>query len=203
MPHNDPSQLISQAATFSSGFLRSMSTFVAADIIPSLSTGGLQSNLSLSSIPVPFYFVPRDNLIEGISDVVLSLLVHPVVFWIVCGAFDLLDHSGWKWIDRYRVHEPEEIKSRNLVTRWQVIRSVAWQQVVQTIAGLLVLEDVPGLSLAHCASELKSMESTLLNVSQLGFIPNLLASMLISNSKNIAYWIYWWVIPVFQFILAW
>ena len=180
-----------------------MSAFVAANITSSLSAGGLQSNLPSSSISAPFYFVARNNLLGSIPDVVLSLVAHHIVYWILCGAFDLLDHSGWKWLDHYRVHESEEVKSRNLVTRFQVIRSVAAQQVVQTVAGLLFLEDVPGFSLARCASELKSMESTLLSVFQLGFIPDLLSSMLVSHNKDIAYWIYWWVIPVSQFMFAW
>lgn len=67
---------------------------------------------------------------------------------------------------------------------------------------LIFLDDMPGIPLSRCESELKAMESVLLGFVQLKFIPNPLISMLTFYNKEITYWVYWWIIPVSQLILA-
>ena len=48
------------------------------------------------------------------------------------------------WIDtedyfsQYRLHTPAEVLKRNHVSRWEVIRDVAIQQVIQTVVGTLL-----------------------------------------------------------------
>lgn len=48
------------------------------------------------------------------------------------------------WIDtkdyfpQYRLHTPAEVSSRNRVSRWEVVRDVIIQQIVQTIVGWLL-----------------------------------------------------------------
>lgn len=177
-----------------------MSVHAAQNMTCPSSAGGLETNLLSSAIP--FYFVAGKDLVGGIPDTVLSLVAHHVVYWVLSVAFDILDHSGWKWLDRYRVHDPDGSKPRNLASRSQVVVSVVAQQVMQTVLGLTFLEEAPHISLFRCERELAAVESALLGFAQLRFIPNLLAGMLALYKSEIAYWVYWWIIPVSQIILA-
>ncbi|KAL4063190.1 fatty acid hydroxylase superfamily-domain-containing protein [Scleroderma yunnanense] len=156
----------------------------------------------LPPLEIPFYFSSRERLIGDIPDATLALVAPVIAFWVYSIAFDLLDHSGWKWLDPYRIHEPDEIKSRNLVSRSEVIIAVISQQVMQSAVGFILLEDVPGISLAHCQRELKAIESTLVGLVQQNFIPRLLVSILAFHKGETAYWLYWWIIPVSRLIVA-
>lgn len=171
----------------------------AAASMSTLSTGGLGTDFPSE---IPFYFFARKNLVGGVPDTILALVSHHIVYWILCGAFDFLDRCRWKWLDRYRIREPDEIESRNLVSRSEVIATVISQQALQTAIGLIILADVPGIPLSRCGWEPEAMENTLLDLAQLGFIPKLLASMLAFHKREIAYWVYWWIIPTSQLILA-
>ena len=48
------------------------------------------------------------------------------------------------WIDekdyfaKYRLHTPTEVLKRNHVTRWEVVRDVVVQQIIQTVVGVLL-----------------------------------------------------------------
>ena len=42
------------------------------------------------------------------------------------------------YFSRYRLHTPEEVLKRNRVSRWEVVRDVVIQQVIQTIVGTLL-----------------------------------------------------------------
>ena len=149
----------------------------------------------------PFYFAARENLV-GVPDTTLALITPAITYWIVSLAYTLLDCSGWKWLDSYRIHEPDEIKSRNLVSRSEVILTVASQQAMLIVIGLIFAEDVPKTSLARIESELEAMESALLGFAQQEFVPNPLVCMLAFYKGEIAYWLYWWTIPVFRLILV-
>jgi len=177
-----------------------MSVHAAQNMTCPPSAGGLETNLLSSAIP--FYFAARKDLVAGIPDAVLSLVAHHIVYWALSVVFDILDHSGWKWLDRYRVHDPDGSKPHNLATRSQVVFSVVAQQVMQTGLGLTFLEEVPHISLFRCEKELEAVEGALLGFAQLRFIPNLLVSMLALHKSEIAYWLYWWIIPISQLILA-
>ena len=160
---------------------------------------GFDANLSPA---FPFYFAARDNLLGDVPDSILALMTPPVAYWIVCLAYTLLDYSGWKWLDSYRIHEPEEIKSRNLVSQSEVFLSVVSLQVMQFIIALILLGDVPKIPLDHYATELEAMKSTLLGFVQQNFFPDPMARMLAFHKGEIAYWLYWWIIPVSRLTLV-
>ncbi|KAL9598540.1 MAG: hypothetical protein Q9219_004442 [cf. Caloplaca sp. 3 TL-2023] len=75
-------------------------------------------------------------LLSPIPDKLLNVVLPIVAYW----AFSMLFH----WIDtrdyfpQYRLHTPAEVSSRNKVSRWEVVRDVVIQQVVQIIVGWLL-----------------------------------------------------------------
>ena len=97
--------------------------------------------------PLPSYsLTPLHPLLPLISDKVLNIILPVVAYW----GFSMLFH----WIDtkdyfpQYRLHTPAEVAKRNRASRWEVVRDVIIQQVVQTVVGLflniLEPEDVTG-----------------------------------------------------------
>ena len=157
------------------------------------------ANLSLA---FPFYFAARENLVGDVPDAILALVAPAIAFWIVCLAYTLLDYSGWKWLGSYRIHEPDEIKSRNLVSHSEVIFTIVSQQAMQIVIGLIFPDDAPKISLSRNVRELEAMESALLGFSQQEFVPNLVICMLAFYHGEIAYWLYWWIIPVSRLIFV-
>ena len=85
--------------------------------------------------PLPTYEVkPLPSLIPGFPDAVLSLALPIVAYWAVSGIFHLID--VWDLFPQYRLHTPAEVLKRNHVSRWDVVRDVVIQQIVQTLFGL-------------------------------------------------------------------
>jgi len=82
-----------------------MSGHAVENMTCALATSGPEANFL--SLTIPFYFATRKNLVGGVPDAVLSLVAHHIVYWILSLAFDILDHSGWTWLDKNRVYEPE------------------------------------------------------------------------------------------------
>jgi hypothetical protein len=50
-----------------------------------------------------------------ISDTVLSVTVPFAVYWLTACTYEALSASGWKWLEKYRIHTVEEDKQRNRV----------------------------------------------------------------------------------------
>jgi sphinganine C4-monooxygenase len=87
--------------------------------------------------PLPVYtLVPRPPLVAGIPDNILALILPVVAYWTVSMFFHLID--VYDLFADYRLHTPAEVLTRNRVTRWDVVKDVVLQHVVQTIAGLMM-----------------------------------------------------------------
>ncbi|GAA5968102.1 hypothetical protein JCM11641_003731 [Rhodosporidiobolus odoratus] len=89
----------------------------------------------------PWYLVERDQLLPGISDKSLSILAPVVAYWAFSLFFTILDNFNWELLERYRIHEPEEVKSKNKVTVREVLVAVVVQHVIQTAAGYVFMPD--------------------------------------------------------------
>lgn len=61
---------------------------------------------------------------------------------------------------------------------------------------------MPDISLSRCERQLAVVESALVRLIQPKFIPKLLVSILLLCKGDIAYWLYWWIIPVSRLIMA-
>lgn len=100
-------------------------------------TMAMNSTLVSDLPPLPPYtLVPRPPLVAGIPDNILALILPIVAYWVVSMFFHLID--VYDIFPQYRLHTPAEVSTRNRVSRWDVVRDVVLQQVVQTIAGLIM-----------------------------------------------------------------
>jgi sphinganine C4-monooxygenase len=94
--------------------------------------------------------------------------------------------QSWSFLDKYRLHAPEEVLKRNRVTRWDVVTAVLVQQLGQTIVGVIVLrteadEGIPSHTLA--ISKLQSPPWNL---------PNLASAEVV----------YWGLLPLLRQVIA-
>lgn len=94
----------------------------------------------LPSLP-DYTLTPRPPLLAPISDTMLALILPIIAYWGLSMVYHLIDE--YDLFPQYRLHTPAEVLKRNHVTRWQVVRDVLLQQVVQTIAGFAVSQFDP------------------------------------------------------------
>lgn len=96
------------------------------------------ANSSFTRIPdLPSYSLSqRPSLVPGIPDVVLQLLAPIVAYWAISLAFHILDE--FDLCSEYRLHTPAEVSKRNKVSRYEVLRDVILQQIIQTFFGLAI-----------------------------------------------------------------
>ena len=84
--------------------------------------------------PLPSYHLePMTALVSGIPDKYLSVILPVIAYWSFSMLFHLID--TYDLFPQYRLHTPAEILKRNHATRWEVIRDVLSQHVLQTLAG--------------------------------------------------------------------
>jgi sphinganine C4-monooxygenase len=98
-------------------------------------------------------FEARPPIFSFISDKHLSLALPVILYWLYSLIFHILDLQSWSFLEKYRLHTPEEVLKRNRVTRWDVVTAVLVQQIGQTIVGAIVLrteadEGIPDHTLA-------------------------------------------------------
>ncbi len=87
--------------------------------------------------PLPSYsLTPLPSIVPGISDQLLALILPIAAYWTVSIGFHILD--VYDFGSQYRLHTPAEVLKRNHVTRYEVIRDVVLQQIIQTVFGLAI-----------------------------------------------------------------
>ena len=64
------------------------------------------------------------------------MLLPIIAYWGLSMFFHWIDTKDY--FPQYRLHTPAEVAKRNRVSRWEVIRDVVIQQVVQTIVGVVI-----------------------------------------------------------------
>lgn len=183
-----------------------------------------------NTITLPSYtLTPRPTLIPGVSDPLLQLLAPVVAYWVFSLFFHVLD--TYDWCAKYRLHTPAELLKRNHVTRYEVVRDVVVQQVIQTAFGLFLAHFDPvetigreEYDVAVWAQRLRLAQSyipsalTLVGVDALALsnkvasypqLASVLAGGIYASPTTAAPWesvvakaIYWAVIPFFQFLIA-
>jgi hypothetical protein len=97
------------------------------------------NGVCLESTDVPWYYSYKPSLIDGVSDHHLALAAPIIAYWLLSFVFHYLDTRDWKVLERYRIHESSEVASRNHVSPTVVLIVVIFQQVLQTIFGLILL----------------------------------------------------------------
>jgi sphinganine C4-monooxygenase len=101
------------------------------------------ANTSHELPPLPDYTLELlPPLVPWASDTVLQVMLPIVAYWVVSLVYHLID--VYDLFSKYRLHTPAEVLKRNHVSRYEVFRDVIIQQVIQTIAGLLLsITDAP------------------------------------------------------------
>ncbi|KAJ1027599.1 hypothetical protein NDA18_003599 [Ustilago nuda] len=158
----------------------------------------------------PFYFQALPTTISGISDKYLSLALPIVIYWVASLFYHALDTLELPFTERYRLHEPEEVTKRNRVSVTRVIVMVIVQQAIQTLFGLLLLDDDSvGLKqtfadhpakILNIAAFLRNSTSKLLGPSLAPTFAKLVFGS--QDAISTASWLYWWGIPTAQFWFA-
>ena len=112
---------------------------------------------------------PRPQLVPGISDTLLQLFLPITAYW----AFSLFFHilNTYDICPEYRLHKPAEGQKRNQVSRYEVVRDMVVQQVIQTLFGLAIIAFDPvestgkqGYEVAIWAQRLRQAERSLPNI---------------------------------------
>ncbi|GAA5951922.1 hypothetical protein JCM8115_005278 [Rhodotorula mucilaginosa] len=149
----------------------------------------------------PFYHVRREQVVPGMSDGIAILIVPVLVYWAYSLVFCLIDNLGWDCFERHRIHEPEEVKTKNRVTVPEVIKAVLLQQAIQIATGWVVVTNVEeaqpdpsialnawGLRLAHGVVSLAGTKRG--------------GEIMARYGQQAAEFIYWWGVPAIQFVAA-
>lgn len=104
-------------------------------ITPLITTMTRNTSVTFELPPLPSYtLTPREPLLAPIPDNVLALILPIVAYWVLSMFYHFLDVN--EYFVQYRLHTPAEVLKRNHVSRWEVVRDVILQQVIQTIAGM-------------------------------------------------------------------
>jgi sphinganine C4-monooxygenase len=75
----------------------------------------------------------------AVSDELLGTFVPIAVYWLYSGLYIVLDGLG---MDDYRLH-PKGEETRNIVSKWTVVRGVLVQQAFQIAVSLLLFTVIP------------------------------------------------------------
>ncbi|KAI9809156.1 MAG: hypothetical protein M1825_002446 [Sarcosagium campestre] len=97
------------------------------------------ANITASSSlpPLPGYHLqPLPSLLPPIPDKVLTLLLPVAAYWLFSLFFHFID--TYDYLPQYRLHTPVEVLKRNRVSRWEVVRDVVVQQILQTAMGIVL-----------------------------------------------------------------
>lgn len=89
----------------------------------------------LPSLP-EYHLTPLPPLLWPIPDKLLTLLLPIAAYWGLSMFFHWIDTKDY--LPQYRLHTPVEVAKRNKVSRWEVIRDVVLQQIIQTAVGWLL-----------------------------------------------------------------
>lgn len=156
-------------------------------------------------INYPVFHLARESLWPGLSDKYLALAAPVVAYWVLSLVYEVIDRMQWPLFEQYRIHEPDEIKARNKVTKTEVVKMVAVQQIIQTALGLVVLDpdEVIHAQVAtdHRGGIIRTGNYLIRFVARLFGAEQ--ASWLLERwGVQTASWLYWWGIPLAQYIWA-
>jgi sphinganine C4-monooxygenase len=167
---------------------------------------GFADTVAPANGTAPFYYSSEPSLLPWLSDKDLSLAAPIAAYWIFSLFFHTLDVWGenWAWLRPYRIHESTEVKSRNLVSKSSVVIAVIFQQAIQTLLGLLFLENEGAAAqmVDHWA-RMRRLSPTLVQATLLYMGDPLRAQQFLQTwGPSIIHFIYWWFIPAVQLLWA-
>ncbi|KAK4690344.1 sphinganine C4-monooxygenase, partial [Lecanoromycetidae sp. Uapishka_2] len=181
--------------------------------------------------PLPeYHLTPLPSLLPPIPDKLLTLLMPIAAYWALSMFFHWIDTMDY--FPQYRLHTPAEVAKRNKVSRWEVVRDVVIQQIVQTavgwVLGMTEPDDFFGkeqYDVAVWARRIRIAERAiprtvaLLGLDAAGLAKNLMPTYPVlagaitggqyNSTQGFASWelyvaraIYWVLVPVLQFAIG-
>ncbi|ODV59164.1 sphingosine hydroxylase ASCRUDRAFT_9575 [Ascoidea rubescens DSM 1968] len=91
------------------------------------------STLLSSHLPPALSLSPKPDLIQGIPDGITALVAPVAAYWIMSIVFLIID--TYQLAEKYRIHPPEEVVSRNKASFNEVLFEVFCQHIIQTFFG--------------------------------------------------------------------
>ncbi|KAJ2959060.1 hypothetical protein NQZ79_g5422 [Umbelopsis isabellina] len=157
-----------------------------------------------STIVVDSSHITPPRVLPFMSDSALALVAPLVVYWVYSLFFHFLSKAEIPWVERYRIHDPEDMK-RNKVSVQEVIRGVIFQQVLQTVLGVLVLEDESSSVATFLTTE--NITSVVSNILRIISVKSYIVEQFgmpayIDVLTTISSLLQHYLIPAFQFFVA-
>jgi sphinganine C4-monooxygenase len=155
-----------------------------------------------SPLTFPVYHSARPDLLTWMSDKHLSLAAPILAYWGLSMLFHALDVSQFAWLEKYRLHDSEEVKSRNLASRADVVWAVFVQQIIQTVLGLVFLDEQGSESQYDHGAGMRACAPWVVRIVQMVCGPAPGEKVLESYGQVLVHATYWWIIPSAQFMFA-
>lgn len=165
----------------------------------------LIASITPTSPSYPFYHTANPRYFSFISDHWLALASPIIVYWVLSLGFHLLDLAQLPYFESKRIHESQEVLSRNKATVMQVVNAVVLQQVIQTILGYFWMDVEPSSPSDMWKDHLQEMNKLSGVVGQAVVLvlgDRTGQSVLAKHGKSLVSWTYWWGIPLIQFYFA-
>ena len=156
----------------------------------------------LPPLGTPIYYTDNPSLLPWMSDHILAVTSPVIAYWSLSLFFHFLDVSGWRWLENYRIHESKEVKARNRCSRADVVLAVILQQAIQTALALYWISADETSSKADHAGKMHQIGRRLVLVFQWVLGPKWAEAALDLRGADMTYFIYWWGIPIVQFVFA-
>ncbi|THH01780.1 hypothetical protein EW145_g6851 [Phellinidium pouzarii] len=148
----------------------------------------------------PFYHTSRPAVLSQMSDASLALVLPVVVYWGYSLFFHLLDSIDTPWLNKHRIHDSAEVKSRNLASKSSVFLAVLFQQAVQTALGYVWMD--AGEEVQSCLNDLQSIERAVIYCARFVLGDAAALSFLSAYGPASVKFLYWWGIPSAQLVFA-
>lgn len=179
-----------------------------ADLFPSPQpyNSTILSMITPTALHPPFYYTTRLSLLAFSSDKYLSLALPVIIYWAASLLFHLLDTARFPYFEAKRIHESPEVLARNRATVTEVVRAVVVQHTIQTILGIVWLEDDATVAKReHYRDHLGDMariapwvgDATLVVLGRKSG-----EDLLRRHGEAMVRWVYWWGIPAAQMLFA-
>jgi sphinganine C4-monooxygenase len=143
--------------------------------------------------PLPEYALkPLPPLYSWVSDAFITAALPVIGYWFVSLMFHAID--VYDLFPQYRLHTPAEVLKRNHVSRYEVLRDVIFQQVIQVIfsLGLAVFDEAPttgkaDYDVAWYAQKVRLAQRAVpILLSTVGLNPTGLATKLVESQPTLA-----------------
>ncbi|KAG2182070.1 hypothetical protein INT43_006997 [Umbelopsis isabellina] len=157
-----------------------------------------------STIVVDSSQIASPRVLPFMSDSALALVAPLVVYWVYSLFFHFLSKAEIPFVERYRIHDPEDMK-RNKVSVQEVIRGVIFQQVLQTVLGFIVLEDESSSAATFLTTEnITSVVSNFLRIMSVKpyIVEQYGMPVYIDVLATISSLLQYYLLPAFQFFIA-